>query len=84
MIATQREVDRAVLQRMVVDGTFPVPHSSLFIYDCDPDAGGGFDSFSGETDSVITLRSGSVGLACVLLDRQQVEAEITSAHPLVR
>jgi hypothetical protein len=83
MIATQREVDEAVLLRMVVDGTIDVPHSSLFVYDCNPDTGTGFDFFSSEMYSVITLRSGSVGLACVLLDGQQVEAEVTSAHPLV-
>lgn len=82
-IADQREIDEAVLLRMVVGGRVTVSHSSLFIYECDPDAGDGFDFFSSEHANVVTLRSGSVGLACMLLDGQNIEADVTSAHPLV-
>jgi hypothetical protein len=83
-IADPREIDEAVLLRMVVGGRVTVPHSSLFIYKCDPDAGDGFDFFSSDQANVVTLRSGSVGLACLLLDGEEVEnGGILPAHPLV-
>jgi hypothetical protein len=82
-IADQREVDEAVLLRMVVNGRVTVPHSSLFVYECDPNAGDGFDFWSSEHANIVMVRSGSVGLACLLLDGQEVERGLLPAHPML-
>ncbi|GAA3579913.1 hypothetical protein GCM10022197_41960 [Microlunatus spumicola] len=82
-IADQREIDEAVLLRMVVQGLVTVPHSSLFVYECDPNDGDGFDFFSSDVANLVLVRSGSVGLACMVLDGQLIETGMTPAHPLL-
>jgi len=54
-----------------------------FVYECDPTDGDGFDFFSSDVANVVLLRSGSVGLACMILDGQQIENGLTPAHPLL-
>lgn len=52
-IADQKEIDQAVLLRMIVNGQVKVPHSSLFVYECDPHTGGGFDFWSSDVAHTI-------------------------------
>ena len=82
-IADQREIDNAVLLRMVAGGHVTVPHSSLFVYECDPTDGDGFDFWSSDVANIVLLRSGPVGLVCMILDGQHIETGLTPAHPLV-